>query len=650
MKLKFVLIFIITLGILVTMAIGDTNFVSTKDGHFVLDGRPFYFAGTNNYYLDYASTPMINNVLENASKMGLKVIRCWGFVNGNESNNIVIQPSLGVYNQNGLDMLDYALMRASQLGLKLIIVLSNNWDDFGGMNWYVQQVGLKNHEDFYTNPKVISAFENYIKFLLDHKNIYTGIQYKNDPTIMAWEIANEPRNEGKSPQVITQWVEKISNFIRSVDSNHLIGVGDEGWFDFKNSSNWAYNGYEGVNWNALLKLPNVDFGTYHLYPSSWGWTDHPVETGIKWIEDHIAVAKSIGKPAILEEFGMTANRDYAYYKWTQTVYENGGAGWMFWILTGINTIGATPVNGQYPLYPNYDGFRVVYPSLTATLLSDQAGLMNDLDGQKSSFEPVVFFTNPQESEIVKGSVTISVMPLTYGNRIKSVEFVSENGTITLTATSNGLYEGMWNTKEMKDGIYPIKVILTLDNGNIFTDEINVQVRNAKAKIVLGKVFTFTQSLSDWWNGGTYQANFSTPAFEYSDFLGGSIQMNVEWSGKNSWEEVRVGTTFNDLVNYARVSYDLYIPLKYLKTQNISQVSLYAILNPGWIKLNIDTYQISKIPIVEIDGIKYLKVSIMDDFPQNVSGVNQLIIGVAGGYLPYVGPIYINNIQLYKKVY
>jgi len=649
MKWKFILIFAAVLEILGVMVMAN-NFVSVKDGHFVLDNQPFYFAGTNNYYLDYASTPMINNVLENASKMGLKVIRCWGFVNGTESNGVVIQPSLGVYNPNGLDTLDYTIMRADQLGLKLIIVLSNNWDDFGGMNWYVQQAGLKNHEDFYTNSNVISKFEDYIKFVLDHKNIYTGIQYKDDPTIMGWEVANEPRNEGNSPEIITKWAEQITNFIRSIDPNHLIGIGDEGWFDVKGSSNWAYNGYEGLDWNSLLKLPNVDFGTYHLYPGSWGWIDHPVETGLKWIKDHILAAKSLGKPAILEEFGMTNDRDYAYYRWTQQIYEDGGDGWMFWILTGINTMGATPVNGEYPLYPNYDGFRVVYPSLTATLLSDQAAEMNYLDGQRPSFEPVVFFKNPQESEIVNGNVMIEVMPLTYGQKIKSVEFVSGGGTITLSSTYNGIYEGIWDTKKIKDGIYSIKTIATLDNNATLSDEINVQIRNAEARIVLGKTFKFAQGLSDWWNGGTYQANFLSPAFEYSDLLDGSIQMNVEWPGKNNWEEVRIGTTVGDLIDYARVSYDLYVPLDGLKFDDNSQISLYAVLNPGWIKLNINSYKISQMPVVEINGTKYLKFSISDDFPQNVSNANQLIIGVAGGYLPYSGPVYINNVQLYKKVY
>ena len=41
---------------------------------------------------------------------------------------------------------------------------------------------------------------------------------------------------------------------------------------------------------------------------------------------------------------------------------------MFWILCGIGWDGN--------LYPNYDGFRVTYPSSTATVLSDIAEKMN----------------------------------------------------------------------------------------------------------------------------------------------------------------------------------------------------------------------------------------------------------------------------------
>jgi len=56
-----------------------------------------------------------------------------------------------------------------------------------------------------------------------------------------------------------------------------------------------------------------------------------------------------------------------YRTWTQIVYEEAGSGDQFWLLTGIQDDGT--------LYPDYDGFRVVYPSSTAAVLSEHARAM-----------------------------------------------------------------------------------------------------------------------------------------------------------------------------------------------------------------------------------------------------------------------------------
>lgn len=42
------------------------------------------------------------------------------------------------YNDTGLVRLDYVLFRANQLGLRVLLTLTNNWKDFGGMDQYVQ--------------------------------------------------------------------------------------------------------------------------------------------------------------------------------------------------------------------------------------------------------------------------------------------------------------------------------------------------------------------------------------------------------------------------------------------------------------------------------------------------------------------------------
>src|SRR3954471_12086880 len=48
--------------------------------NFELDGEPFCFVGANNYYLAYKPRPMVDDVLEGARAMGVKVVRIWGFI------------------------------------------------------------------------------------------------------------------------------------------------------------------------------------------------------------------------------------------------------------------------------------------------------------------------------------------------------------------------------------------------------------------------------------------------------------------------------------------------------------------------------------------------------------------------------------------
>ena len=60
----------------------DNSFVTTKDGHFELDGTEFRFIGSNNYYLHYKDKSMIKSVIESAASGGFNVLRMWGFFDG----------------------------------------------------------------------------------------------------------------------------------------------------------------------------------------------------------------------------------------------------------------------------------------------------------------------------------------------------------------------------------------------------------------------------------------------------------------------------------------------------------------------------------------------------------------------------------------
>ena len=320
------------------------------------------------------------------------MVRTWGFLDigksdGNDSvdgsgkkNGVFFQsynggllPSINE-GEDGLKHLDYAVYKAGQLGIKLVIPFTNNWTAFGGMDQYVKWRGSTHHDDFYTDPVIRAWYKWWMFRLMFHKNAYTGVRYVNDPTILMWELANEPRCKGSglylptagcTPATVTRWADEMSSFMKFFDRQHLVGVGDEGFYN-GTGSDWTENGGEGVDSLALAKLPHIDVMSAHLYPDSWSKT---ADWGTNWIERHLKDAKTVGKPFFLGEFGVQdkATRDAVYRTWTGKIGAGGGND-LFWMLADQQ--GGEQGAGSY--YPDYDGFTVYCPSSTCTLLSQHA--------------------------------------------------------------------------------------------------------------------------------------------------------------------------------------------------------------------------------------------------------------------------------------
>lgn len=354
-----------------------TDFVKSDGAHFILDGKPFYFEGTNNYYLPYAEDYMTKDVFDKAELMGLTVMRTWGFNDGTEEDHcgISLQPTIGNYSEEGFKKFDYVIQQAKEHNIKLVIPFVNNWKEFGGTRQYAMWTGAaydQNHSDeFFTNEKCKEAYKNYINYFLNRTNSLTGVKYKDDPTIMTWELANEPRCQSDtSCATLTNWIKEMSEYIKSIDPDHLVAIGDEGFFNRQGESDFMYNGSQGLDWDKAVSLDSIDYGTYHLYPDGWGRT---ADWGTQWIKDHIAAAKAVNKPAVLEEYGINSSvRESVYKTWGDTIIQEGGAGSMFWLLTGVTW-------GQQSQYPDYDGFNVNYADDIAKVLTDYAGKMSALN-------------------------------------------------------------------------------------------------------------------------------------------------------------------------------------------------------------------------------------------------------------------------------
>jgi mannan endo-1,4-beta-mannosidase len=397
------------------------SFVTRTGDRLTLAGKPFRYAGTNNYYLHYQSATARNNVIDKAAASGLTVLRTWGWFDTGTADGTDPQAGSqnGVYLQywdatghpkyndgaDGLERLDGVIARAQQAGVRLIIPFTNNWGDFGGMDKYVEWAGLGHHDDFYTDATIRGWFKDYIAHLLDRTNTVTGIKYRNDPTIMAWDLANEPRciGSGRFPKsatcttdTVTAWADEMSTFIKSKDRRHLVTVGDEGFFaDQPGTDDWTRNGGEGVDTVKLAALKNIDVMSYHLYPDGWGKT---ADWGTQWILDHAAAAKKIGKPVGLFEYGIKSKavRNAVYQQWTDAVVSSGQSGALYWILSDKMDDGS--------LYGDYDGFTVYCPSPVCTTIGNFG---KKIRGLAQTFPPVA----DDDSATVEFGVTATVPAL-----------------------------------------------------------------------------------------------------------------------------------------------------------------------------------------------------------------------------------------------
>lgn len=294
-------------------------FVKVSNGHFVLQGEPYYFVGTNfwqgmNLGVDGPGGDRLRLAaeLDQLQQLGIKNLRIMAASEGPDSQPYRMVPALmtspGIYNQSVLDGLDYFLAQLSQRGMKAVMVLNNYWYWSGGMAQYVSwndgtpipypgnwSEFMAYSAEFYSCVNCQDWYRQHIAMLVDHTNPYTGLKYRDDPAIFAWELANEPR---RYPQ---KWIDETAAYIKSLDPNHMVTTGSEG----------SPPG-EKQNFRQAHAGPGIDYATIHIWPENWGWYDSQSPNSyivaeayaLAYLKNHASDAAMLGKPMVLEEFGL----------------------------------------------------------------------------------------------------------------------------------------------------------------------------------------------------------------------------------------------------------------------------------------------------------------------------------------------------------
>ncbi len=333
------------------------QFVGKDRTKFTLADSTFPVTGVNCYFLAYCAAESRRAAMLTAKEMGANTIRSWAFMDAEASGGVAFQYLENGAIQiddgpNGLERLDGVIQTAEELGLKLILPLVNHWKDFGGMPMYLKWLGVQGDvKKFYEVLEARLAYRNWVQHVLTRRNSLTGRIYADEPSIMAWELTNEARCEGDR-QMLLDWVGEMANFVKQWDSNHLVALGDEGFFReglFSHKRGELYDGRHGTDFAAILDIPGIDFGGYHFYPQDWGH-NHDLEFGNQWVKDHADAGQRVGKPVLMEEYGLkldnalvpdAAARNSWFAKWLTAVNETGTAGSLLWMLGGSepDTIG-----------------------------------------------------------------------------------------------------------------------------------------------------------------------------------------------------------------------------------------------------------------------------------------------------------------------
>lgn len=357
----------------------EDTFIRVENGQFIRDDKPYYYIGTNYWYGavlgssgQEGNRERLLRELDEMAAHGIDNLRILAGAEGPDGEPRRVSPALqvspGQYNDKLLEGLDFVLSEMAKRKMVAVLFLNNAWEWSGGfaqyLNWngygpipYPEVNGtwsefMSYSGEFNNCQPCQDMYFNHLEFMLKRVNRFTGKAYNEDPTIMAWELANEPRafSDANKPALL-EWVNKTAAFIKKIAPDQLVTTGTEGSWGCENDLEL----FEKIHTSS-----NVDYLTMHIWPYNWSWLkpdnmagtiELAIERTNRYMEEHIEVAKKLQKPIVFEEFGLPRDsfvfvpgspvtiRDRFYTFSFEKVFEsakNNGvmAGANFWAFSG----------------------------------------------------------------------------------------------------------------------------------------------------------------------------------------------------------------------------------------------------------------------------------------------------------------------------
>lgn len=327
---------------------GADEFVRVRDGKFELRGKPYFYVGANVWYCCYLCDPALPGgrarfvrELDQLRKIGVNNIR---LLAGSETSPLAGAIPRGItrapheWDEDLLRGLDFCLAEMARRDMRGVLFLSNYWQWSGSFAQYVRwitgeeipdpdkpaiakgdwQAFMRFSARFYHTPAAVELYREYAARLIQRKNTVNGRIYRDDPAIMTWELANEPRpgtNDESGDQnapAFSGWLDATARFIHDRAPRQLVCSGSEGVFGCLQKPDLFI---------ASHKSPAIDYVTVHMWLKNWGWIEDPqlgadFEIAAGKARDHVEMHTKIAtdtlkKPLVLEEFGLP--RDHEKY-------------------------------------------------------------------------------------------------------------------------------------------------------------------------------------------------------------------------------------------------------------------------------------------------------------------------------------------------
>ncbi|AKF04963.1 glycoside hydrolase 5 family protein [Sandaracinus amylolyticus] len=291
----------------------DDRFVRVSGTRFVVGGAPFHFVGANvGVVHGLPHRAAMERTLDAVRADGLRVIRVWALGERAEdapawARDFAFRTGEEGWIATSFEHLDRVIDAARARDLRVIVVLANRWRDYGGVPQYLRWAGVPFDEasadapggpglaQFFDCTRCDALYRAHVRRVVERVSSTSGIAYRDEPTILAWELMNESSVPARSAPALVRWTQESARFIRSLDPNHLIAAGHIGY----------ERGADRDTWLAIQRLPEIDYADAHAYPAAYQRV-RDVRELTRWIDDRVQLAHHVArKPFVFGEFGFS---------------------------------------------------------------------------------------------------------------------------------------------------------------------------------------------------------------------------------------------------------------------------------------------------------------------------------------------------------